>query len=136
MHNTRANILVVDDEPGLRTVLKRTLESREFSCRTASSVSEALLIVAEDEPDVVVSDIRMPGGDGTLLLKELQRTNPAFLPSWIRWMRLHIHDPTDLPKQLRLPLRRLRNVLKGSLTPEFYRRCFSLELSESRSLQI
>ncbi|MCD4750803.1 MAG: response regulator [Thermoanaerobaculales bacterium] len=71
-----SSVLVVDDEPTIRNILTQNLELRGFPCRTAEDVASALEAVAEEEPEVVISDIRMPGADGTELLAELGRSYP------------------------------------------------------------
>lgn len=74
MKNT--GILIVDDEASIRRMFSRALETRGYPCRTADSVDAALAAVAEEEPAVVVTDIRMPGRDGRELLKELVQRKP------------------------------------------------------------
>lgn len=61
-------ILVVDDEPDSREALSRTLRTRSAVVRTSGSTAEALRHLAEEAPDLVVTDIAMPGEDGFALL--------------------------------------------------------------------
>ena len=58
------SVLVVDDEQDGRRVLKRLLEIRGASVATAASVDEALEVLEGRVPDVILSDIGMPGQDG------------------------------------------------------------------------
>lgn len=60
----KQKILVVDDERILRMVVKRQLEFQGYQVRDASSGAEALSTLEEDLPDVIVSDVMMPGMDG------------------------------------------------------------------------
>jgi PAS domain S-box-containing protein len=66
-------VLVVDDDPDSNTVVSTLLAARGADVQTALSASEALAIAARWRPDVVVSDIAMPGEDGIALLQELRR---------------------------------------------------------------
>ena len=65
-------VLVVDDEEDARRLLVVVLEQCKASVRTCASVSEALAEVDEWEPDVIVSDIEMPGEDGYTLIRKLR----------------------------------------------------------------
>lgn len=74
-------VLVVDDEPELCEILKKSLEERGLRVQVATHPSEAFDAIYSNEIDFVVSDIRMPGFDGIELLKKartLHRTRPAF----------------------------------------------------------
>lgn len=73
----KGNILVVDDEVHISEMLKLRLEANEFSVKCASSGLEALRVLGEDqEIDVVMSDIMMPGIDGIELMKKIKETHP------------------------------------------------------------
>ena len=69
-------VLVVDDEPDGRDVVKSLLEDREAEVVTAPSVRAALAAVDDFAPDVVVSDIGMPGEDGYALIRALRARGP------------------------------------------------------------
>ncbi|MBE2215098.1 MAG: response regulator [Opitutaceae bacterium] len=56
-------ILIADDEPLIRQVLRTLLASAGFRVREAASGEEALAICREDRPSLVISDINMPGND-------------------------------------------------------------------------
>jgi len=71
-------LLVVDDEPNLLLAVAACLKAESYEVSTARSGREALLQMAETVPDLVVSDIRMPGMDGYKLARQLrgsQRTS-------------------------------------------------------------
>ena len=68
-------LLVVDDEPNLLRAVAACLRAEGFDVVTARSGAEALVRVAEGVPDLVVSDIRMPGMDGYQLARQL-RSSP------------------------------------------------------------
>jgi len=66
------HVLVVDDDPGSNAVVGAVLASRGVEVRTAGSTPEALEIAGRWPPDVLVSDIAMPGEDGYALLEKLR----------------------------------------------------------------
>lgn len=71
----KPRVLVVDDKESVLNMLKTVLE---VSCdvTTASDGQRALAMALNGDYDVLVSDIRMPGADGFMLLKELKRLQP------------------------------------------------------------
>lgn len=68
----RKRLLVVDDEPNLLRAVAASLRAEGYEVTTARNGREALLRVAESLPDLVVSDIRMPGMDGYQLARQLR----------------------------------------------------------------
>jgi signal transduction histidine kinase/CheY-like chemotaxis protein len=69
-------ILVVDDEPDTLETLQHVLEACGAEVRTAVSAQEALAILAEWRPDLLVSDIGMPGEDGYELIRKVRALAP------------------------------------------------------------
>ncbi len=67
------HILIVDDERDLRWVLSGLFREAGFTVSEAANGAEALNKVEETPPDVLLSDVRMPGMSGVDLLRELQR---------------------------------------------------------------
>jgi DNA-binding NarL/FixJ family response regulator len=65
-------LLVVDDEPNLLRAVTACLKAENYEVSTARSGHEALLQLAESVPDLVISDIRMPGMDGYKLARQLR----------------------------------------------------------------
>jgi DNA-binding response OmpR family regulator len=65
-------ILVVDDDPGITNVLKRSLSYDGYSVDVAGSGEEALSIARASYPDAVILDILMPGLDGISVLRRLR----------------------------------------------------------------
>ncbi|HEX9985582.1 MAG TPA: PAS domain S-box protein [Thermoanaerobaculia bacterium] len=74
-------ILVVDDEPYALAVLKTMIESSGARVTTARSVAEARSCIAAETPDLVVSDIALPGEDGYTLVREIRGRIPAIAVS-------------------------------------------------------
>ncbi|MDB5290417.1 MAG: rpfC [Phycisphaerales bacterium] len=70
-------VLVVDDEPDARALMKRLLEDCEAHVITAASAAEALASIASRPPDVLVSDIGMPAEDGYALIHKLRQLPPT-----------------------------------------------------------
>ncbi len=69
-------IWVVDDDQSIRFVLHKALERAGFAVRSFASTREVQAALGADLPQVLVSDIRMPGGSGIGLLQELKRSHP------------------------------------------------------------
>lgn len=65
-------LLVVDDDPGLLLAVSETLRAEGYDVKTARRGAEALIIVAQTLPDLIISDIRMPGMDGYQLVRNLR----------------------------------------------------------------
>ncbi len=66
-------IWIVDDDSAIRWVLKRTLDSSNIECQCFENADEVLASLALQTPDVVITDIRMPGMDGLALLNQLHQ---------------------------------------------------------------
>lgn len=69
-------LLVVDDEEGIREVLEITLTDAGYEVLTAENGFSGLDMVKTHKPDIVLTDIRMPGMDGMALLKTVKQTYP------------------------------------------------------------
>ena len=65
-------LLVVDDEPSLLRAVAACLKAENYEVSTARSGHEALMQLAESVPDLIISDIRMPGMDGYKLARQLR----------------------------------------------------------------
>jgi putative two-component system response regulator len=74
--HTGASILVVEDDPAVGRLARRLLEKSGFSCTQATSAAEALDLVARDAPDLVLTDVSMPGASGIALLNALSPLQP------------------------------------------------------------
>jgi two-component system response regulator HydG len=73
---TKANVLVVDDDPGMCAMLSTRLTSRGYKVATAASGGDAIDIVQRDDIDIVVSDVNMKGMTGVELCQRLLESRP------------------------------------------------------------
>ena len=73
-HNPR--ILVVDDEPGVREMLRDFLEMNDFKCAMAEDGNSAVSNVRKSDFDLVIMDIRMPGLSGIEALRVIKDIEP------------------------------------------------------------
>jgi DNA-binding NtrC family response regulator len=73
---TDKKILVVDDEEGIRRVLHRSLSASGYRVLTAGSASDAMEIIRNEHPAIVLADITMPGMDGIELLQKIRLEHP------------------------------------------------------------
>ena len=71
-----ADILVIDDEAGMRSVVRRMLESAGHVVREASNGSQGLRQYGERAADLVLCDLFMPGKGGLQTLSELRTNDP------------------------------------------------------------
>jgi two-component system KDP operon response regulator KdpE len=70
--NDKQRILVVDDEPQITRVLRRSLTSHNYDVRVAADGLAALQTFGDWPPDLVVTDLSMPGTDGLQLCRNLR----------------------------------------------------------------
>ena len=70
-------IWIVDDDQSIRFVLERALAREQFSTRSFANPRDVLKALDDDEPQVLVSDIRMPGGSGIDLLAKVKARLPG-----------------------------------------------------------
>ncbi|WP_395021936.1 response regulator [Dongia sp.] len=66
------SVLIVDDDPSLRETLRRMIESVGYDVQCAPDARAAIDCVAGHEPDIIITDIYMPAGDGFELLNWLR----------------------------------------------------------------
>ena len=70
-------IWIVDDDQSIRFVLEKALAREELAVRSFSSGRDVMAALTTEEPQVLVSDIRMPGGSGIDLLQKIKSSHPA-----------------------------------------------------------
>ncbi len=73
---SKGYVWVVDDDSSIRWVMDKTLSSANIKCETFADAESVLMALERETPDVLVSDIRMPGIDGIELLNRVQQSAP------------------------------------------------------------
>jgi CheY-like chemotaxis protein len=76
MPNTEATVLIVDDEPSVRTSLSHVLSKIGFKVRTAEDGNSAMIALRDEVPEILISDLNMPGMSGFELLREVKTRFP------------------------------------------------------------
>jgi DNA-binding NarL/FixJ family response regulator len=75
------DLLLVDDEPGIREAVKAYLEDSGFAVAVASNAREAWQLIEQSTPDLVISDVMMPQVSGYEFLKQMRADDRfALLP--------------------------------------------------------
>ena len=107
MDQAKPRILVIDDDPRIRSSLVDTLELEAFEVVSAGDAETALQQVSADLPEVVLLDLRLPGLDGMEALRKLKEIAPQLpiviltgfgdVPSAVEAMRLGAYDFLNKP---------------------------------------
>lgn len=74
-HIMRAKVLIVDDQFGIRTLLKEVLQKDGHEIYQAANGFQALDIVKNHAPDLVLLDMKIPGMDGIEILENIKKIN-------------------------------------------------------------
>jgi two-component system, NtrC family, response regulator GlrR len=75
--NTGAHILVVDDDPDLLRLLSMRLSGAGYRVTATASAEEALVKIALERPQLVLSDVQLPGKDGLALFDAIRVQHPS-----------------------------------------------------------
>ncbi|MSN27390.1 MAG: response regulator [Geobacter sp.] len=75
----KAKILVIDDDTSLRRVLEYNLQEEMYDVQAASSGEEGLYLFGKSQPDLVITDMKMSGMDGLMVLKSIKERSPETL---------------------------------------------------------
>ena len=80
---SKAEILIIDDEPQIRKMLEITLQSNQYLVKEAVSAKEGLIMAANHPPDLILLDLGLPDENGQAVLKKLRRwyTSPIIILS-------------------------------------------------------
>jgi len=107
-----ARLLLVDDDKVLRTTLAHILELNHFTVTCAADASEAILKIASQEFDVLLSDLHMPEPEdaGTVMIA-MRKTHPravalllsAFPEPWSAACAANLHADDVLAKPMEVP---------------------------------
>lgn len=71
----RCKILLIDDEPELLALIKELLEEEGFQVFCASSGPEGIHLNEQENPDLIILDLRMPGMDGLETLRHIRESD-------------------------------------------------------------
>lgn len=77
MADLQPSVLVVEDEPAQREVLAYNLESEGFRVIQAADGNEALMLIEEEQPDLILLDWMLPGTSGIEICRQI-KSRPAF----------------------------------------------------------
>ncbi|MEJ2142332.1 MAG: nitrogen regulation protein NR(I) [Gammaproteobacteria bacterium] len=69
-------VWIVDDDRSIRWVLEKAFKQSEMDVSTFDNANDALKALKKDEPDVIISDVRMPGMDGMEMMDEIHQQHP------------------------------------------------------------
>ncbi|MDC9620696.1 nitrogen regulation protein NR(I) [Xenorhabdus sp. XENO-7] len=72
----RGKVWIVDDDSSIRWVLERALSGADLECISFENADSVLTALSQDCPEVLLSDIRMPGLDGLNLLNQIKQSHP------------------------------------------------------------
>ena len=125
-------IWIVDDDQSIRFVLEKALTREEFTVRSFTNPRDVLKALEDDEPQVLVSDIRMPGGSGIDLLSKVRESHPSLpviimtaysdLDSAVSAFQggafEYLPKPFDLPKAVELIRRAVEESLREEVRDE------------------
>lgn len=73
----RLRIFIVDDNEDARDLLETIFSKDGFECRSADSAATAMLVLQTYVPDVIISDLSMPGEDGLSLIRRIRSHSSA-----------------------------------------------------------
>ena len=73
----KRSVLVVDDDPLILRIVSTILDLEEFDVATAQDAAEAMQILDGARPDIVVTDVMMPGMDGFELCRKIKDDHPT-----------------------------------------------------------
>ena len=74
--NEVCNVWIIDDDNSIRWVLEKAFGKSGMETSSFDNAEDALSRLRREVPDVIVSDIRMPGMDGLELLERVHQRNP------------------------------------------------------------
>jgi CheY-like chemotaxis protein len=107
-------VLVVDDEPALRAVVRAILSDEGYDVLEAANGMAMIAILAEERVDLVLMDVMMPGGDGRTAYRDLRQREDlpdvpvVMMSAAVRPNRLdpsiaaYLRKPFDLPRLVAL----------------------------------
>jgi len=124
---SKAEILIIDDEAQIRTLLEITLQSNSYNVVEARTAKEGIIMASNHPPDLIILDIGLPDVSGHYVLKELRQwyTNPIIILSVlnseddiITALDNGANDYLTKPFRTGELLARIRSALRDSISEE------------------
>jgi two-component system KDP operon response regulator KdpE len=76
--NESPEVLIIEDDLEIRRFLRMTLSAEHYRLREAATAKDAVVLVTDRAPDVIVLDLGLPDGDGIDVIRRVRRTNHKF----------------------------------------------------------
>ncbi len=118
------NIVIVDDDLLMLEMCKDILEANDFHCRTVVDSRRAMEVIAQDKPDLVITDLQMPHVTGMDLLKAIKEfqadlpviilTGHGTIESAVQAVQLGAHDYVPKPFKPDELCHRIRQALQNT----------------------
>ena len=124
---SKAEILIIDDEPQIRKTLEITLQSNGYLSKSANTAKEGLIMAANHPPELILLDLGLPDENGHEVLQKLRQwyTNPVIILSVqkneediIKALDNGANDYLSKPFRAGELLARIRSALRDSITEE------------------
>ena len=124
---SRAEILIIDDEPQMRKTLEITLQSNGYTPKSAASAKEGMIMASNYTTELILLDLDLPKETGHVLLQKLRRwyTNPVIILSVqkneediIKALDNGANDYLSKPFRTGELLARIRSALRTLLTDD------------------
>jgi len=124
---SKAEILIIDDEPQIRKTLEITLQSNGYLSKSANTAKEGLIMAANHPPELILLDLGLPDENGHEVLQKLRQwyTNPVIILSVqkneediIKALDNGANDYLSKPFRTGELLARIRSALRDSITDE------------------
>ncbi len=139
-HDPQLRLLIVDDEQSIRRLCVTVGQGLNFACSEAETAEAALTTVESAPPDIVVTDLKMPGQSGTDLLRKMKELLPrteiaimtghGSIESAVETMREGAYDYIEKPfrvERLRQLLQRMAEKVRLVNENQFLRERVSAE---------
>ena len=124
---SKAEILIIDDEPQIRKTLEITLQTNGYLSKSAASAKEGLIMAANHPPALILLDLGLPDENGHIVLKKLRQwfTNPVIILSVqkneddiIKALDNGANDYLSKPFRTGELLARIRSALRDAIADE------------------
>src|SRR6476469_2586969 len=124
---SKAEILIIDDEPQIRKMLEITLQTNGYLSKSAVSAKEGLIMASNHPPELILLDLGLPDENGHVVLQKLREwfTNPVIILSVqkneeeiIKALDNGANDYLSKPFRTGELLARIRSSLRDSISEE------------------